>query len=69
MCSIFFSVPLIHFHCPLSTALESKKMSIDITLEDDDENFYYEVEEIIQMHVTDSGKRMFEIKWKNYDHS
>ncbi|KAI8064024.1 hypothetical protein BDF21DRAFT_466708 [Thamnidium elegans] len=35
-------------------------------LEDEDDTFYYEVEEIVQMYTTDSGVRMFEIKWKNY---
>ena len=38
-------------------------------LEEDDDTFYYEVEKIIQMHTTESGVRMFEIKWKNYDHT
>lgn len=42
-------------------------MELSDDLEDGDDDFYFEVEEIIQMHVTENGVRMFEIKWKNYD--
>jgi hypothetical protein len=35
--------------------------------EDDDDTFYYEVEEILQMVIDEKGVRQFEIKWKNYD--
>lgn len=46
-----------------------KHMELSDDLEDGDDDFYFEVEEIVQMHVTENGTRMFEIKWKNYDSS
>ncbi|KAI8361715.1 hypothetical protein BD560DRAFT_448852 [Blakeslea trispora] len=50
-------------------AESSNTMTVTEEFEDDDVDFYYEVEEIVQMYVTESGVRMFEIKWKNYDSS
>lgn len=44
-------------------------MELSEDLEEGDDDFYFEVEEIVQMHVTENGVRMFEIKWKNYDSS
>lgn len=37
--------------------------------EEDDDELYYEVEEIIQMVLQDNGVPMYEIKWKNYPSS
>ncbi|KAI8085860.1 uncharacterized protein B0P05DRAFT_533999 [Gilbertella persicaria] len=44
----------------------NKTLAVSEEFEDDDADFYYEVEEIVQMYITDTGVRMFEIKWKNY---
>jgi len=33
---------------------------------DDENDSIFDVEEIVQMFVTDNGERMFEIKWKGY---
>lgn len=46
---------------------KKKKMSSSLEISDDEEEVFFEVEEIVQMFITDSGARMFEIKWKNYD--
>lgn len=42
-------------------------MSSSLEISDEEEEVFFEVEEIVQMFITDSGARMFEIKWKNYD--
>ncbi|KAL7318864.1 Chromobox protein 5 [Mucor circinelloides] len=40
-----------------------------LELSDEEDQFFYEVEEIVQMVITDKGERIFEIKWKGYDSS
>lgn len=40
-----------------------------LELSDEEDQFFYEVEEIVQMIITDKGERIFEIKWKGYDSS
>lgn len=38
-------------------------------IEDDDDAFFFEVEKILDMDITESGDRVFYIKWKNYPDS
>ncbi|KAI7903566.1 uncharacterized protein BX663DRAFT_34336 [Cokeromyces recurvatus] len=42
-------------------------MSTLDSMEDDDDTFYYEVEKIVDMRISETGVHMFLIKWKNYD--
>ncbi|KAL9537131.1 hypothetical protein MBANPS3_012055 [Mucor bainieri] len=41
---------------------------LDVSDEEEEECFY-EVEDIVGMHITENGERMFEVKWKAYDSS
>ncbi|KAL0138742.1 hypothetical protein V8B55DRAFT_1112979 [Mucor lusitanicus] len=37
-----------------------------LEVSDEEEECFYEVEDIDGMHITEDGERMFEVKWKGY---
>lgn len=61
-----FTSPLFSTHCGLLSSYLKSDIMAKSDSSDDENDSIFDVEEIVQMFVTDNGERMFEIKWKGY---